>query len=134
MKEEDYKCKVPCVVTGSRVYGPVNDRSDIDIVMKFEDARKLETMLRQGPSRGAKISVHATASQVDYQEGGGFYFWLNNMLCFNIIVAENDQELAKWEEATTWMRDQQPVSDRKDRINTFRKQFKPKTFEEGKAT
>lgn len=114
----DQKCKVPCIVTGTRAYGPHHETADIDIVMKLEHAQSLLNYLQE-----KQIPVQQTESQIEYAEGGGFYFYLNNMLCFNIIVAEDEHEYVQWEDATLFMREHTPFENRDERIDFFRSHF-----------
>lgn len=110
--------RFPCVVTGSRAYGPTNIFSDIDIVLRFEDAVKLQKWLSKH-----KIRTFQTEDQGDYGERGGFYFHVGSAtqgFLLNIIICNDSEELESWNKATQELQNLGPIEDREERIDTFR--------------
>ena len=104
------------VLTGTHVYGSVNENSDIDIVMRRKDAEELESELR-----GYGVKIYRTEIQ-EQELYSGYYFNLG-ILKFNIICAKTDRELAKWKYATEQMIKHGPIKDREERLIQFEKYF-----------
>jgi hypothetical protein len=94
--------------------------------MKLDHATSLFEYLKE-----KRIPVHRTEEQIEYAEAGGFYFLLNNMLCFNIIIAEDEHDFVNWEDATLWMRENTPIENREERIDLFRSRFHDEDKEHG---
>lgn len=106
---------IPCVVTGTRAYGPHNGKSDIDIVLMYEDAMKLRDWL-------IDKDIDIVYRTEDYDRPS-FYFALNDALCFNVIIASDDSEFDKWKNATELMRVHGPIEDRDRRVIVFQEFF-----------
>jgi hypothetical protein len=101
------------IVTGTKVYGPIDYNSDIDIVVHYKEAELIEgVLLKHG------LKVERTDAQVGYGELGGFYFEIGGLL-FNIICAEDEEELDIWRRATIKMRFRAPVINREERLEVF---------------
>ena len=100
------------VITGTQVYGPAREDSDIDIVLYVADAEELENKLYS-----MKVDVERTELQekLDYR---GYYFNLGP-LRFNIVVLEDEEGMNAWEKSTKMMRERDPIEDRDSRINFF---------------
>lgn len=109
------------VITGTQVYGPARDDSDLDIVVLADDVQSInEFIIKHG------IEIYQTQKQKDY-DGGGFYFELFGIEV-NIIIATDDAELKHWEAATEEMKTIEPIKNREERVITFRKFFNDKEF------
>ena len=104
-------------LTGSQVYGPATNDSDIDIVLTLAEGQELETFLT---SLG--IEKEQTDAQVEYEPDGGYYFHLGP-LWINIILADNETEVIRWNQATKMMCSLDPIDDREKRIYKFREFF-----------
>lgn len=100
------------IVTGTSVYGPKTNKSDLDIVMYHSDAVQLEQFLFD-----KEISVFRTEQQ-QLEQYGGFYFNLFNIE-INIIEATSFDEFKAWKIATEKMKKIDPISDRPERIKAF---------------
>lgn len=113
--EEVRTCQIDAVLTGSRVYGPRNLKSDIDLVINEEDAMSLANQLEaQG------IKVFRTLEQDNYD--AGFYFLLGP-LSFNVIFAWNKDDLLAWAEVTEEMKKLDPIENREKRIEKFQELY-----------
>ena len=101
------------VLTGTGVYGPQTPgQSDIDIVLKLEDAKTLSQAAYEHD-----IDLEAPNYE-RYKEGSAAYFELGP-LRFNIIVA--DEEAFQWWRAQTErMKKFAPIEDRAERLRVFR--------------
>jgi len=100
------------LLTGSRVYGPVTENSDIDVVMFKAEALEL---LNKITLLGLKPEVLA-----DYGDASSFKFSLTDGLPpINIIVVDDEVDWLKWEFATNEMRALEPIVDRSERIQMF---------------
>lgn len=101
------------VLTGTGVYGPQTPgQSDIDIVLKLEDAKTLSQAAYEHD-----IDLEAPNYE-RYKEGSAAYFELGP-LRFNIIVA--DEEAFRWWRAQTErMKKFAPIEDRAERLRVFR--------------
>ena len=109
---------ISCVVTGTRAYGPHNEKSDIDVVMMFEEAMKLRDWLID-----KDIDI---VYRIEDYERPSFYFSLNDALCLNVIVASCKSEFDKWKNATELMRVHGPIEGRDKRIAVFQEFFNGK--------
>lgn len=117
-KGGDMEAGVGCVglvVTGSRVFGPAREDSDIDIVLEPDGAADLEQWLN---GHGIKVLFSEAQEEFEYQ---GFYFSVGGM-AFSIIVAgtSDEESMGAWEYATNKMKSLPPIIDREVRIQTFR--------------
>jgi len=109
------------VLTGSRAYGPVSEDSDIDIVMEKKDALKLFEVLNEN---GVNL-----IREKDYGDTSSFKFAITDALpSINIIIAESDVDLFKWEYATNMMKGINLILDREKRIEVFHR-FQNEGFE-----
>lgn len=101
------------VLTGTGVYGPQTPgHSDIDIVLKFADAKALFQAAYEHD-----LDLEAPDYE-RYKEGATTYFNLGP-LRFNIIVA--DEEAFQWWKAQTErMKKFAPIEDRAERLRVFR--------------
>jgi len=99
-------------VTGTSVYGPFTDKSDIDIVMTYYDADRLKEQLMK-----ASFEIREPNKIINpvYE---GFEF---NIACrsFNVICVENEKEYMAWRYATNQMLYENEIKDRKKRIKLF---------------
>ena len=101
------------VLTGTGVYGPQTPgQSDIDIVLKQEDAVKLLQDLYEHD-----IILEAPNYE-RYREGATAYFELGP-LRFNIIVAD-EEAFQWWRVQTERMKKFAPIEDRAERLRVFR--------------
>ena len=112
------------VVVGTQVYGPVNESSDIDIVLRSDFADDLSDKLSQ-----YGIDIYRTEEQ-ERRNYLGYYFNIGS-LTFNIIVAATNEELKCWGAAKEQMLTMMPIKDREKRIETFSKFFKQAVEELG---
>lgn len=103
------------VLTGTQVYGPATEESDIDMVLLKEDADALIAVLLD-----KNISTYQTEDQQEYGDEGGFYFDIGK-LKFNIIRASNEKDLLSWKRTTRKMSQQFEIKNRAKRINLFQK-------------
>ena len=101
------------VLTGTGVYGPQTPgQSDIDIVLKLEDAAALHKFLCEHDIDWEVPNYER------YEEGAAMYFELGP-LRFNIVVA--DEEAFQWWRAQTErMKKFAPIEDRAERLRVFR--------------
>ncbi len=101
------------VLTGTAVYGPLSENSDIDIVLLEKDAIIVwESLDGKG---------YRTEAQNEYQQItqlGGFYFDIGP-LKFNIIVVADQKQLGEWKKDTDDMKKLPPIEDREKRLQTF---------------
>ncbi len=101
------------ILTGSRVYGPAKEDSDIDIVMTIA----YSTILEAGIS-ALGIAITREEEQIDY--GSGYYFKLGEML-INIVGLASEEDLGRWTRATERMRGLPPIENKVKRIEQFNK-------------
>ena len=101
------------LLTGSRVYGPANPDSDLDIMVMYDDVGKLHAYLTEH-----NIEIYNTPGQDSYGDIGGFYFNLGGIE-INIIIAAGKAEFELWERRTKIMKKFRPIGDRQERITTF---------------
>ena len=106
------------VLTGSQVYGPATEKSDIDIVMHELDAQKLkaEVMMK-------RIIITQTGKGGGELENTCFYFNIGG-LKINIICAKTELELMKWRHATRTLQNRAPIHNREERLREFKKGLK----------
>ncbi len=102
------------ITTGSRVYGPAREDSDLDIVVTIYDLPNLEEFLLK---KNIKIIERKVQPKLRYT---GFYFNLGGII-INIIVAENIEEMDAWNYATNKMKKLPPIKDRNKRIKMCKK-------------
>ncbi|TFH22030.1 hypothetical protein E4G67_04915 [Candidatus Bathyarchaeota archaeon] len=107
-------------LTGSRVYGPITENSDIDVVMEKEDALQLLETIKTH-----KLDFEMFA---DYGDATSFKFFIFWFPPINIIITEDAVDWFKWKYATEKMRGLAPIIDREERIETFHK-FQEEGFE-----
>lgn len=101
------------VLTGTGVYGPQTPgQSDIDIVLKLEDAKTLSQAAYEHD-----IDLEAPNYE-RYKEGSAAYFELGP-LRFNIIVAD-EESFQWWRGQTERMKKLAPIEDRAERLRVFR--------------
>ncbi len=100
------------LVTGTQVYGPTTEKSDIDIVMSISESINLRNELT-----AHNINVTQSTGQI---LGGypGFYFNLGK-IPFNIVVIEDKEEFTCWEKATNALKKLNPIPDKNERIKAF---------------
>lgn len=101
------------LLTGSRVYGPITDNSDIDIVMEKTDATKLLNVIE---TLGLVYEM-----MTDYGEASSYKFYLTGLPPINIIIAQDDVAFFEWEYATNKMKEVAAIIDRGERLNMFHK-------------
>lgn len=102
------------VLTGTGVYGPKTPgKSDIDIVLKRDDAVKLFAALTE------KGILLETFSNSGYPEDGPLYFNIGP-LRFNIIAVYTDETFDWWQTQTDRMKKCAPIEDRAERLRVFR--------------
>jgi hypothetical protein len=99
-------------ITGTRAYGPERDDSDLDIVLRYDDAHDLNVWLQ---TKGIEVWETDEQLRKDY---GGFYFDLMGIK-INIIEARTDKEMHKWDKRTEEMKMIEPIEDREERIKIF---------------
>lgn len=100
-------------VTGTQVYGPATEKSDLDIVLEPQEAHSLNLFLRE---KGIAVS-YTLSNLEDY---AGYYFTLDGFLKVNIIVAGTPKKAEAWQYATDRMKKLNPIPDRKERLKSFR--------------
>jgi predicted secreted protein len=108
-------------VTGTHVYGPLSNTSDIDIVVIDPAARFLEETLN---SYG--IITERTEQQEQFPEYSGFYFKIG-LILFNVIRTMDSKEHEAWYYATQKMLDVEPIDDkykRKELFQSYRAEYK----------
>jgi len=105
------------IFTGTQVYGPATEDSDIDIVVNSKEAHIIQRELEK-----TRIEIYKTEDQDSYGPDSGFYFDIGP-LKFNIINAIDDITKEKWKRATEGMSKLKPISNRKNRIEIFRTFF-----------
>jgi len=99
------------LLTGSRVYGPVTENSDIDVVLFKTEANKL---LNRVTLLGLNPEVLS-----DYGDASSFKFVIDGLPPINIIVVEDEVDWLKWEFATNEMKALEPIVDRNERLQMF---------------
>lgn len=101
------------LLTGTRVYGPATDTSDLDIVVSYEHADFIVKFLA-----AHNLETYKTPGQDEYGPAGGFYFDLG-FIRVNIIIAGADRPLEEWGRLTEKMKKIEPIHDRERRILVF---------------
>ncbi len=101
------------LLTGTRVYGPATEDSDLDIVVHLNDVHEIVLFLAKH-----KIIHYRTPGQDSYGVVGGFYFDFAGIK-INIIIAENDWEFEQWGRRTEKMKKLPPIEDREERVAVF---------------
>lgn len=104
------------LLTGTRAYGPVTEKSDWDVVMLREDAISFKSLLLM-----LDIEVHR--SDHIHPSYEGYYFKFNQHEKVQIIVAGDMVEYEAWSKATKEMKARHKIVDRQDRISTFQTFF-----------
>ena len=99
-------------LTGSRVYGPHSEDSDLDIIMFREDHEELEEWL--GTMGIAIIRTELQAKE----EYSGYYFYMGSIKV-NIIHVEDEVGMDAWAYATTMMKKIVPIEDHELRVAAF---------------
>ena len=97
-------------ITGSHIYGPLSDDSDLDIVMMRDEARKIWGMMELV---GIEITRKDTSNRPRYFQLG--------ILNINIIGLETELEYEAWKYATDEMKKLAPCYCRKTRHWLFEK-------------
>ena len=100
-------------LTGSRVYGPITENSDIDVVMEKEDALQLLETIKSD-----KLDFEMLA---DYGDASSFKFFIFWFPPINIIIAEDAVDWFRWKYATEKMMEIPPIINREERIEIFHK-------------
>ena len=101
------------LLTGSRVYGPAKEDSDLDIVVKLCDIKSITNYLLDH-----NIQMYSTPGQDSYAEAGGFYFNMAGIK-INIVVAVSEADFRLWGRRTAIMKKLVPIEDREKRLATF---------------
>ena len=101
------------LITGTRVYGPVSENSDLDIVVKAADIVGVLDSLEKH-----NIPIYKTDAQEDYGEGSGFYFDFIG-ITFNIIQANDDDSFGLWKKRTEAMKKLNSIENRGLRYAAF---------------
>jgi len=100
------------VITGTRAYGPARPDSDLDIVMKLDQAEHFLHLLKT-----LDIPTYSS-SDIKNPEYEGFSFSISGRLPrVQVIVAFSDEELQSWKYATDMLKEMDPISDRERRIS-----------------
>ena len=105
-------------ITGSRVYGPHREDSDIDIVVRYWDL--IRTII---PLLESLRIEYAKQSEINPGYKGIKFKLHENLPEIQIICALNSKELEAWRQATKSMCDLPPIENRKERIATFSKLY-----------
>ena len=100
------------LVTGSRVFGPATEESDLDIVLLTEDAQALRDWCCDH-----NLPVTRTTAQDQYD--AGFYVDFGGIQ-INIVEAFDEDDFQAWEETTQHLKKFPPITDRESRIAIFR--------------
>ena len=100
-------------LTGTIVYGPFTDKSDIDVVMDLQDSKLFEALLI---SFGI-VCKHPMTTRPEYK---GFTIHLKNLPVIQIIVTETKEDFAAWYYATKEMKGMPAIENRDKRIFKFR--------------
>lgn len=103
-------------VTGSQAFGVIHSNSDIDIVVKKEDAEDLKFWLSE---KG--IEYYQTEDQAIYEENtgsAGFYFDFH-FISINIIVTDTEEEFQMWLKNTQRMLKRDPIDNKEERKAIF---------------
>lgn len=100
-------------ITGTQVYGPATEKSDLDIALKSSEAEHLESYLRQ---KGIEIQ----SVKFKFTDYFGYYFTLADFLKVNIIVLNTANEFKAWNNATDKMKKLDPIADREKRLKAFK--------------
>jgi hypothetical protein len=102
------------LVTGTQVYGPVREDSDLDIVVLKKDHTGILNWLAV-----QKIATYQTEKQEAYANANaGFYFNLFG-ITVNIIIVDGEAELRSWKHSTEKLKKLPPIEDRDNRIFSF---------------
>ena len=102
--------------TGSRVYGPINKDSDLDIVLFSNTARLLKGILHF-------LAIVIYQRDINDYNEESFYFDLLNMKV-NIIVVKTSEEFNNWCYATEMMSKLFVIEDKAERVIKFEEFFK----------
>ena len=101
-------------ITGTQVYGPITEKSDIDIVVFEEDADAIAKYL-------SEHNIEITYTDINGGEHyKGFYFNIVG-LRFNIVVVTNEEDWNARKTVTDIMKQQFYIPDRQDSINMYKK-------------
>ena len=104
------------LVTGSRVYGPWNDGSDLDIVLLEPTARSLKEWLEAN-----RFDPYFEGFQKEYDESkAGFYFQFFGFK-INIIIVPNLRHFESWKYANERMLLTNSIKDKEERVRIFEK-------------
>jgi len=100
------------LLTGSHVYGPVHEDSDIDIVLHHDDADELREKL---------IEKNIELFRSEKQQGTDYpgYFFSLGILTINIIYVQDDEEMLTWKRATEKLASLPPIEDKEEKIRVF---------------
>ena len=101
------------LLTGTRVYGPASEDSDLDVVVDMKDAIGIGKFLAEH-----SIQLYNTPGQDSYGDKGGFYFDFAGVQV-NVIIAQTTDEFKAWEKRTERMKTIPPIPDRETRVATF---------------
>jgi hypothetical protein len=105
------------IVTGTAAYGPQTPgKSDIDIVLMWDDSIKLEQALFD---KGIEIEYLKDRSPENDYPNITFYFQIAG-LRFNIVRCMHPDDFAWWKNRTEHMKRLPPISGREDRLREFK--------------
>ena len=105
------------IITGTAAYGPQTPgKSDIDIVLMWDDARRLEQALLD---KGIEIEYLKGRSPENGYPKGTFYFQIAG-LRFNIVRIYTSDAFAWWKERTEYLKKIPPIADREERLREFK--------------
>jgi len=113
-------------ITGTRAYGPAGEDSDLDIVMKENDA-----LVLKGTLEDMRIETFQTDDMEEYGTES-FYFSIGNLMTINVISLTLSIEFDAWKKATERMKLRDPIEDRERRLKTFQLFVKKYLFEREK--
>lgn len=109
-------------LTGSTKYGPISEHSDIDIVMRHDEAFDLREILESIQGIDITKTIEINLNYLSY------YINISGLPKINIISVATNKEGKAWEYATEEMCKLQPITDRSERINIFQS-FKQSYFD-----
>lgn len=111
MKQIDF------LLTGTRVYGPASNESDIDIVTHIEDIEEIKQELDH-------YNISWKINDSNYENASLYFTFMGIM--FNIIIA-TQEEYAHWMIATEKMKRHVfihgPIKSHEDRVRIFQSYF-----------
>ena len=114
MDTEYYKMRplnsLKYLITGSNIYGPKTNSSDIDLVLMETDSEELRDFLEKH-----KIAIFETDPGY---EDNGFYFFLKNLV-INIITCDSEKDFDWWIDRTEFMKTLPSIEDKKERLKLF---------------